>query len=373
MAKFLVRINTVFIFVALLFSSYAFGAKMPNRKMPLVHVDVYKVQKPVNKRVVLTYPARLESTRSVTVVARVSGVLLKKFYREGQFVKKGEILYKIEPTIYKARVDAAFAMVQKAKANLYKAKKDWERYKILYKNMVISKQKMDDITDIYLSSSAALKEAQANLKLAKIDLGYTNVKATISGITGLKAVDVGDYVKSGRKLVSITRIKPIYAEFSFADSDFMKIKNEVANGKLSLKTKRLGAYIVQGRKIYKGYVNFIDSKIDPNTSSVKARAIFENRNGYLMPGEFVRINVTGYVRKNVITIPQEALLQNSMGKMVFVIAKGRVVPRFVNVSLGANNTFIVNSGLRPGELIAVDNFFKLRPGMPVKIDKIINR
>ena len=179
-------------------------------------------------------------------------------------------------------------------------------------------------------------------------------------------------MQPGEKLVTITQIKPIYAEFSFADSDFLKIKSDILKGKLSA-AHRLNAYIKQGLKRYNGFVDFIDSKIDLNTSTVKARAIFNNKNGSLMPGEFVRINVGGYVRKNVITIPQEALIQNSMGKMVFTIAKGRVVPRFVNVSLGANNTFIVNRGLKPGELVVIDNFFKLRPGMPVKIDKIINQ
>jgi len=373
MIKTSIKVYTVSLFIVFALFLNSFAANKPKvRKMPLIHVDVYRVEQPKNQQVTLTYPARLKSIRSVTIVARVSGVLLKKFYKEGQFVKKGELLYKIEPYIYKAKYDAALAVLEKAKANLYKAKKDWKRYKALYNKKVISQEKMDDITDAYKSAVAAIDQAKANVESAKINLGYTNVKATISGITGLKLVDVGDYVQTGEKLVTITQIKPIYAEFSFADSDFLKIKTDILKGKLTA-AHRLNAYITQGSKRYEGFVDFIDSKIDLSTSTVKARAIFKNKNGNLMPGEFVRVNVGGYVRKNVITIPQEALIQNSMGKMVFTVVKGRVVPRFVNVSLGTKNTFIVNSGLGPGELVVIDNFFKLRPGMPVKIDKIINQ
>ncbi len=355
-----------------IFSISTFAGNKPKKMaMPIAHVDVYKIEQPKNKQIILTYPARLKSTNSITIVARVSGILLKKFYTEGRYVKKGDLLYKIEPTLYKAKVNVAMAMLEKARANLHKTENEWMRYKILYKKKVISQQKMDDITNLYQSSKATLNEAKANLKLAKTNLNYTSVRATISGITGLKLIDVGDYVKIGDKLVTITKIKPIYAEFSFTDTDMLKIKNDIMHKRI-IKRAKLTAYIIQNRKKYVGYVDFIDTSIDTKTSTIKARAIFNNKNGNLMPGEFVRIHIYGYIRKNVITIPQTALIQNSMGKMVFLVVHGKIVPKFVNVSLGPNNTFIVNKGLKPGELVVVDNFFKIRPNAPVKIDRIIN-
>ncbi len=334
--------------------------------------DVYRVEPQENINVVLTYPARLESYKRVDVVARVSGVLEHKYFKEGQLVKKGALLFKIEPDIYKANYDSKKASLRMAKARLFKAEKDLLRYKKLFKQKAISQQKMDYILSAYENAKAMVDEASAQLRAAKIDLDYTQVRAPITGVAGLKLESVGEYVTKSTKLTTITQTKPIYAMFAFPDSDIMKIKEESSNGLLS-EGKKIKAYIVQNHHKYKGYVDFIDVDIDKSTSTTKARAIFDNKDNELMPGGFVRINVVGYTKKNVLIIPQKALLQNQMGKIVFIIKHGRVAVRPVKVENGANDTFIVTWGLKPGDLVIVNNFFKIKPGMPIKIGKVINK
>ncbi|AEA34382.1 efflux RND transporter periplasmic adaptor subunit [Hippea maritima] len=361
--------KTFFILVAVIFSTNAI-ATPPKNHTYLVGVDVYEVPKPADKQVILTYPARLKAKRNVDIVARVSGTLIKKYYKEGEFVKKNQLLYKIEPDTYQAQYNEALANVKIAQAQLYKAERDWKRYKKLFKEKAISQQKLDYVYASYQNALASLKLAKAKLKLAQINLNYTDVKAPISGFTSLKLVDVGDYVNVGTKLLRITQTNPIYAEFSFSDNDFLRIKQQLFSGRLTEKPKII-AYIKQNGHIFKGYVDFIDSKIDPKTQTVKARAIFENKKGELMPNQFARIKVAGFIQKHVIWIPATAVLQNSMGKMVFIVKNGRIGVRMIKAKESTNNTFIVQYGLKPKDLVVIDNFFKIRPGMAVKIDKII--
>ncbi len=358
-----VLLKAFVVFIAILFPAISLCGE-------IVHVDVYKVPNPKDEPIILKYPARLKSTDSVTIVARVNGVLQKKFYKEGQYVKKGELLCKIEPDIYKAQLDAALANLKVAKANLYKAQRDWKRYSSLYKEHAVSQKMKDDMLSAYKTAKAQVDAAKSQVKLAKINLDYTDVKATISGVTGLKLTDVGEYVTVGRKLVEITQIDPIHAEFSISNLDRLKAKYSVNNGSWS--NPQFYAYIeIDGRR-YKGYVDFIDKKVDVSTSTTKARAVFENKEKELMPGEFTRIEVHGLVQRHIVTIPQEALLQNPRGKIVFMVDKGRVVVRPIKISESPNNMFVVNWGLRGGEMVIVNNLFKIKPGMPVKIDKIVN-
>ncbi len=339
------------------------------RKPQMPAVDVYRVGNPSDIPVMLKYTARLKSIGDVEVTARIAGTLIKKFYTEGAFVKKGDLLYRIEPDTYKARLEKARADLQNALASLKKAKKDWQRVSILYKHNNASQKTMDSASAAYEIAKANVEGARANLKIATINYNYTYVRAPISGITGMKSVDVGNLVINGTKLLRITKMNPIYAEFSIPDTDVIRyIKDK------SLKPSKIAAVLEINGKKYgeQGYVNFIDELIDRRTSSVKARAVFPNPVNYLMPGEFVRIKLEGVYRKNAIVIPQRAVLQNPMGTMVFMVDKGKVQARPIKIGGTSGRYFVVENGLKKGELVIVDNFFRVRPGMPVKIDKIID-
>jgi len=354
------------------------GALAKTRRAPagrIVAVDVYRVSKPSNIPVILEYPARLKSTQKVQIAARVTGILVKKFYTEGKFVRKGDLLYKIESDSYQAAVDGARAQLQMAKARLNKAARDWSRIKAMYADNTASQLQRDASLSAYEIAKAGIINAKATLKIAMINLNYTDVRATINGITGLKSADVGSLVTNGTPLVRITKVNPIYAVFSIPDINIIREKYYIKNGRWEKAADgRIKAIIKINGKQYnkKGFINFVDTNINPETSTVKARAIFQNPSRYLMPGEFVRIMLHGVFRKNAIMIPQKAVLQNPLGTMVFVVNKGKAQIRPVKLGETSGQYYIIESGLKEGDLVIVDNFFRVRPGIPVKIDKTIN-
>ncbi len=352
--------------VAVAAASYGKKQKNIHRKRPIPVVDLFKVPKAGNIPINLEYPARVKSVKNVKIRARVTGILIKKFYTEGKFIKKGELMYEIEPAIYRSAVNMARAQLQVSKAELEKATRDWHRIKILYGINSASARQRDAALSAYEIAGAKVKSSEAALDAAAIKLGYTDVPATIDGITGQTLTDVGSLVTDGTPLTTITQVDPIYVEFSIPDTDFIKnIQHHF--------TSDIKAAVKINSKILKiqGTVNFIDARINMKTSSIKARAIFENHDGWLLPGEFVRIILHGFVRKDVVTIPQRAVLQNPMGAMVFIEDHGKVEVRAVKLGETSGNRYIIRHGLKEGDLVIVDNFFKIRPGASVKIGKII--
>ena len=344
-------------------------------KMPTPKADIYIVPTPEDLPIKLKYPAQIKSFRNVNVVARVLGVLEHKYFTEGQTVKKGDLLYKIEDDIYKANVDEAKASVKMSEAVLDNAKRQWQRVKKLYKNKAISQEKRDEAFSAYNQALASLSLSKAQLKRSQIDLNYTEVRAPISGTIGIKKVDIGDLVSPNppTKLVNITQNDKVFVEFSMPFSDYLKIKNNLwslpKSGKLSVSIE-----IDDRPSKLVGYVDFMDVNVDRNSATVKMRALVKNPNGYLMPGSFIRVALNGIVQKNVITIPQKALLQNPLGTIVFIDKNGKVGIKPVMIGEETGDKYIVTGGpLKSGDRVLVNNFFRLKPGGAVVADKIINQ
>ncbi len=337
-------------------------------KPPTPHVDVFLVPPPSSINLNFKYPARVKAIKKVVIFARVSGILQKKFYKEGSFVKKGQILYQIEPDIYKAKYNLALRNLDVARAYYKKALREWKRVNALYKDKATSKKNYDNALSNFEIAKANVWKAEAEVKLAKINLNYTNVKASIDGFTQLKLTDVGTLVKPGTPLVSIIQLSPIYVEFSIPDVDYFKIR------KLSRGSKIFAKLLINGKMLNEiGKINFINKEINEKTSTVKLRAIFKNKNITLIPGEFVRIKLEGIELKNVITIPIKAVIQKGEYSIVFVVDKNNIV-RIRPVITGKtlkNNRIVILKGLFPGEKIVLDNFFRISPNSPVIIDKII--
>lgn len=345
------------------------------RKMPTPKADVYVVENAGDLPIVLKYPAEIKSYKNVNVVSRVLGVLQKKFFVEGQKVKQGDLLYKIEDDIYKAKVDAAKASVEMSQASLDNAARNWKRIKKLFASKAVSAETRDNSYSNYEQAMASLSLAKAQLHQAQIDLDYTNVKAPISGTTGLKKVDVGDLVSSTppTQLISITKNNVVYVEFSMPMSDYKNIKNNlwVTPQKNKLKVS-LQVDNKPSNKV--GVVDFVDVNVNKSTSTVKMRASVKNTDGYLMPGTFVRVVLNDVIQKNVITIPQKAVLQNPIGTIVFVENQGKAAVKPVMLGKETGDKYVVSGGpLKSGDKVIINNFFRVKPGKPVAIDKVINQ
>jgi len=350
------------------------GGPPAGMKMPTPKADIYIVPKPTVLPITLKYPATVKAYKKVQVVARALGILEKKDFIEGQAVNKGDTLYEIEDDIYKARVEAAKASLEMGNASLNNSTRNWNRIKKLFTQKAVSSEKRDNALSSYEQSLAAVSLAKAQLKQAQIDLGYTKVKAPIGGIVGLKQVDVGDLVSNTppTMLVEITQKDKVYVEFSAPMSDYKKIKNHIwsikdnANIKVQLE--------VDGKVLQKeGVVDFIDVNTNNQTAIVKMRAVFDNKDGYLMHGQFVRVITNNIIQKKIITIPQKAVLQNPLGTIVFIEDHGHVGVRPVVLGNVSGDKFVVAGGpLRSGDRVIINNFFRLKPGGEVVVDKTIN-
>ncbi|MBU1052210.1 MAG: efflux RND transporter periplasmic adaptor subunit [Proteobacteria bacterium] len=374
------KIFTIYIFVLFILTFASCSkpdspAQEKTGSAPVVSVDVYKIPEPKDFPVELEYPARTKSVSSVTLVARVSGILQSKLFTEGQSVKAEDLLFKIEPDIYEAEAATAQALLEQAIAQLNKTERDWKRMNALYEAQVASEQDRDTALSAYEIAKASVSAARARLLQTGINLNYTDVNATVSGVTGLRNVDVGNFVSAGTPLVTVTQTDPLYVDFSLPDIDFLKTKYELKSGNWAKMGKMLSAWLISdnGRYDEKGTVNFVDTNIDEKTASVKARAVFPNRKSEILPGQFVRIKIEGLKRKNTIVVPQQSVIQNPGGTIVFIVKDGKIAVRPVEVGDTSGENFIIEKGLNEGDLVVVNNFFKIRPDMPVKTDKIINK
>ncbi len=341
--------------------------------MPPLHVTTYTV-KAENIPVSLEYPAKVKSMQQVNVVARVSGILEKKSFVEGNFVKAGESLYQIDSNRYEALVQEALADVGVKEATLKQATRDWERIKVLFEQDAISQKERDSALSAYESALASLKASQATLKKAQIDLGYTAVKAPISGLTSLNTQDIGSYVGSSSEnlnLTTITQMDPIYVEFSLPDIELLKKRytmnegqwNSIAKAKLPVQISTPDGSVYD--KV--GSLDFLDSYVDEQTSTIKARATFANPNHSLIPGLFVRVNVGGLIYKDALSIPQKALLQDATGSYVYVAKEGKAAKVPVKAGTVHNDAYIIENGLHVNDVVITNNLTKLRPGSAIVV------
>lgn len=343
--------------------------KIQNTQIKEVPVNVFKVSTPKEISFEMLYPAKTISPAEVKVVARVTGILQKMFFKEGAFVKKGALLFLIEKDPYLAQFEMARAQVERAQAELNRAERDWQRVSSAIKDRLVSESERDKVLSDLESARARLKEARANLLQTELNLKYTEVKAEISGIIGKRQIDVGNLVTPGTILTTITQIHPLYVEFSIPERDFdsLGLTGSTLKNLLHKKVTLFKAENLPYSQI--GTIDFVDTKFD-ETSSLKIRAIFPNPKGDLLPQTFVRIKIKGSP-KRAILLPQKAVMQGPQGSYVYVIENGKVKPRPISISMPYQDYYVVEKGIKPQELIVIDNLVKLRPDIPVKVEKIL--
>lgn len=358
---------------AFILTTTAFAGDAP-KKMPPPKADIFIIPEAKDLPITLKYPATVKAYKKVQVATRALGILEKKHFTEGQMVNQGDLLYEIEDDIYLAQVEAAKASLKMSEAILDNASRNWKRIKKLFSQKAVSKEKRDVALSSYQQNLAAVSLSKAQLKQAKINLGFTKVKAPISGIAGLKQVDVGDLVTSNppSKLIEITQNDKVHIEFSVPMSDYKNVKNRIWSVKDNAPVKI--SLEIDGKIIGKGgVVDFTDVNANAKTAIVKMRAVFDNSDNYLMPGQFVRVITNNIIQKNVITVPQKAVLQNPMGTIVFIENNGNVSVKPIVVGNASKDKFIIAGGpLKSGDRVIVNNFFRVKPGGKVVVDKIIN-
>lgn len=324
-------------------------------------------------------PGRTAPYRVAEIRPQVSGIVLKRLFREGSEVKAGDQLYQIDPATYEASLASAQADVQKAEANLQAARNKASRYGDLVKNSVVSKQDFDDVQASLKQNEAQVAAAKAAYNLASINLNYTKVFAPISGRIGKSAVTEGALVTANQAtaLATIQQFDPIYVDVTQTASQLMKLREDMATGRIRPAepgkipvTLFLNSNASGDDTAYpaKGELQFSDVTVDAGTSSVQLRAVFPNPNKDLLPGLFVRARVEQGVAENAITVPQAAVARGPDGSArVWVVgADNKVNPRTIKTERAVGNVWLVSDGLAVGERVVVEGLQKVKPGAEVK-------
>ena len=312
-----------------------------------------------------TYPAKLVSDYDVIIKPQVSGVIVNKLFKAGDKVKRGQTLFIIEQAKFKASVDSAYGQALMAKATFENASKDFNRSKALFSKNAISQKEYDSSLATFNNAKASLASARAQLANARIDLDHTEIKAPFDGTVGDALVNIGDYVSaSTTELVRVTNLNPIYADFFISDTDKLNLVRNTQSGKWDLDS--IHANLNLNGETVQGKLYFIDSVIDANSGTVKAKAVFDNNNSTLLPGAFATITSEGFIQKNGFKVPQIAIKQDQNDVYVLLVKNGKVEKSSVHISYQNNEYAIIDKGLQNGDKIILDNFKKIQVGSEVK-------
>lgn len=335
---------------------------------------------PVNVTTVQSgnFPAVLEATgqtvafNTVQVYARVNGYLQKRIYTEGQKVNKGDVLFLIDPSDLKNAHASANASYELATANHTNAVAVLNRIKPLAAANAASAQDLDTATSNERNTAAALSGAKASLEQSKLNLSYTTIKAPMTGYVDKSKIDVGTYIAAGANglLTTMYQSDPMYVNFTFSENQKIARQNALSSGKLI--APKDGQYEVEltlsdGTVVNKkGRINFIAPFIDPSTGTISYRAIIDNRDNLLLPGQFVHIKVKGMEWKNVLYVPQKTLLTGDKGKFVYSIeANNTVSAKPVVATQWIGDNVLIESGVEIGDKIAADGLAQLHPGSKI--------
>ena len=328
---------------------------------------------PQNVPLSFEFSARAQGSKETEVRARVGGILLKRNYVEGSAVKEGDILFEIDPDQYQVALDRAEANMAQVEANLKNAEIDWARKEKLAKDRIVSEKALDDARAALDSYKASYMQAKAEVNAAKLNLDYTKVKAPISGITSMEAQSEGSLISANGMLTTITQLDPIYVIFSASENEILSLSNMVERGLIRNPYNKSEIFALvkfsDGSTYNKeGKINFINPSIDESTGTIKLRAVFENPEQRLRPGQFLRLAMEGLTRINALLVPQEAVMQSGAGSYVYRInAEGKVESVSVQTGLVApDGSWIIDEGLNPGDIVVTTGLMKIRPGMSVK-------
>ena len=295
---------------------------------------------------------RVEAKYSVDVIARVSGFLLKKYFKEGDFVHTGQLLFQIDPREYQLEVNNSKAAVNQYSALLKNAQQELNRANALVKEDLISHSEADQSLATRNQNSALLDAARQKYELAKVNLSYTRIISPIEGRIGKVNITEGNYVTaSSGSLVNISSTNPVYVSFSLKTDDFVKLLK--ASDKF--KDVEVRVQFNSGNWYSKvGKINFVDNKVDENSGSVQMRATFDNSNGYLVPGDYMKVSLVAPKKVTYMTVPQSCTKGDAMsGYYVWTVEGDKSVKKDIKVSDNINNNWVVDSGLDSSDHVII--------------------
>jgi membrane fusion protein, multidrug efflux system len=315
--------------------------------------------------------AQAASSNSAQVRAQVSGVIVARSFVEGTDVRKGTILYRIDPRTYAANYESAKARLAESEAQLANAARTLDRLKPLLAERAAAQQDVDNAQASYDQARAAVLDAKATVDAAKKSYDDTFVRAEVGGRAGRALMDVGS-VTSGSSdlLTTIDQVDPIYVYFNPSDQDVLQWRRDIAAKRLELPKGVLDvqATLADGSVLGQtGKLDFVALTLQQNTGALQLRAEFPNPQHTLLPGQFVRVHLLGLERTDAILVPQRAVQQGLTGPFVYLLAdSNKVTARPIGGTVWQGTQWIIDDGLQPGDKVIVDGAMKIAPGAPVR-------
>ncbi len=340
---------------------------------PPVEVSVITLQ-PHSVDIVNQLPGRTSAYRVAEVRPQVTGIVQKRYFKEGGEVKAGEPLFQIDPASYRAALGSAEAALVRAQARLVSAKLLEERYAPLIAANAVSKQENDDAIAARAAAEADVASARAQVETARINVVYTQVRSPISGRIGRAMVTEGALVTSEQEtpIAMVQQLDPIYVDITQSSTEMLRLQRQMASGELSKDGKNQAevALTLEDGSEYpeSGRLQFAEVSVDPGTGSVVLRAEFPNPRRELLPGMFVRARLTQGTRQAALLVPQRGLSRNQRGDATVMIVgdDNTVSERVVKADRVINDEWLITQGLEAGERVVVDGLQKIRPGAVVK-------
>ena len=320
----------------------------------------------------LTYAGRVAGFRNVEVRAQVGGVILKRAYSEGAKVKRGDVLFRIDPRTYQAALDRANAQLAQAQATLVQAEENYRRIAELSRKQVATEKQLEDARATRDLARAAVQGAQAEIETAKLNIEFTTVTAPVSGATSLSSPPEGSLALAQQTvLTTITQLDPAYVNFSTSASEYVELRGMNRAREKPLTPEDITVTLQFGdQSTYpvKGKLDVSASTVNAQTGTLQIRSIFPNPDGVLLPNQFVRVKLTGVSLQDVFVIPQRAVSQGPQGPFVYVVnsTNDGVMARPIKLDREVAGGWAVKDGLNDGENIVVEGVMRITPGAPVK-------
>lgn len=332
---------------------------------------VVETAKPADVSVRQDYAGRARGAREVEVRARIQGILEERLYNEGQMVQEGDALFRIDRKPAEAALRRARAQSQVAQADMRQAEREWNRISSLFQRNAVSERDRDSAQSALELAEANLAVANAGVSQAELNLGYTEVTAPVRGVTSLEDFPEGSLIDIGTLLTTIVQLDPIHVRFALPESDasIRRVAREgmVGTGVEQNVSARL--ILADGQEYAReGRIDFTASTLDPRTGTVSARAIFDNPENIIVPGQFVRVRVELQSFEDAIAVPERAVVQGPQGPVVYVVDdESKARARSVELGPVSDSRQILFSGLDAGDRFIVSGLVNLHDGAQVNV------
>ncbi|MFC4345052.1 efflux RND transporter periplasmic adaptor subunit [Cupriavidus numazuensis] len=321
---------------------------------------------------VYDFVGQTESSQQVEIRSRVNGFLDKRVYTEGSLVKAGQTLFLMDRKPFEATLQAAEAQLGQEQARLSTARADLKRVRPLAERNALSQRDLDDAIGKEQAAAAAVEGARANVISAKLNLGYTTITSPVAGLSSFAKRQPGSYIDTTNSLLTyVAKLDPMWVNFSLSENEVLRIRSDRESGAVKYPEQdkfEVAIVLADGSEFpNRGRIAFADAAFSQETGTYRVRAEVANPEGVLRPGQFVRVKVHGAMRTQAIAVPQEAIVQGPRGQTVWVVGPdNKAQQRVIDAGEWTGNNWVVRSGLKAGERVAVTGTLRLVPGAPVR-------